>query len=199
MRLLVFLPALLLLPSCSLFRSGPPPKASYVMYEWDDDKGPGDVSVEIDLSSQIATYKRAGRTIGWSFVSTGKEGKSTSPGNYKVSEMMELKHSNLYGWITDPEGNVSNGDAQPTTPVPEGHTYHPAPMNHWMRLTWSGIGMHAGEIRQPGVAASHGCIRLPRDFVPKLYKVAKVGTPVKIIKSGAPKAELPRATADAGT
>ena len=90
------------------------------MYEWDDDKGPGDISVEIDLSSQIATYKRGGRTIGWSFVSTGKEGHSTTPGNYKVTEMMEVKLSNRYGWITDPAGKVSNGDAQPTTPVPEG-------------------------------------------------------------------------------
>jgi len=183
--------ALLCLPSCTLFHSVPPPKATHVMYEWDDDKGPGDISVEIDLSSQIATYKRGGRTIGWSFVSTGKEGHSTTPGNYKVTEMMEVKLSNRYGWITDPAGKVSNGDAQPTTPVPEGHTYHPAPMSNWMRLTSYGVGMHAGEIPRPGEAESHGCIRLPRDFVPKLYEVAKVGMPVKIIKTGVPKAELP--------
>ncbi|RYD82857.1 MAG: hypothetical protein EOP84_08820, partial [Verrucomicrobiaceae bacterium] len=116
MRLVFLLPSLLFLSSCTLFHSSPPPKATHVMYEWDDDKGPEEVSVEIDLSSQIATYKRGPRTIGWSFVSTGKEGHSTSPGNYKVSEMMEVKHSNRYGWITDPMGNVSNGDAQPTTP-----------------------------------------------------------------------------------
>ena len=193
MRSLLLLPALLCLPSCTLFHSAPPPKATHVMYEWDDDKGPGEISVEIDLSSQIATYKRGNRTIGWSFVSTGKEGHSTSPGNYKVSEMMEVKLSNQYGWITDQMGNVSNGDAQPTTPVPEGHTYHPSPMRYWMRLTWTGIGMHAGEIARPGEAASHGCIRLPKDFVPTLYEVVKVGTPVKILKTGAPKAKLPKA------
>ncbi len=191
MRHLLLLLALLCLSSCALFHSGPPPKAMHVMYEWDDDKGPGDISVEIDLSSQIATYRRGDRTIGWSFVSTGKEGHSTSPGSYKVTEMMEVKLSDRYGWITDPAGNVSNGDAKPTTPVPEGHTYHPAAMQHWMRLTWYGVGMHAGEIPRPGEAASHGCIRLPKDFVPKLYEVAKVGTPVKIIKTGVPKAELP--------
>ncbi|RYD55255.1 MAG: murein L,D-transpeptidase, partial [Verrucomicrobiaceae bacterium] len=45
----------------------------------------------------------------------------------------------------------------------------------------------------PGEAASHGCIRLPKDFVPTLYEVVKVGTPVKILKTGAPKAKLPKA------
>jgi lipoprotein-anchoring transpeptidase ErfK/SrfK len=179
------------LPSCALFQSGPPPKASHVMYEWDDDRGPGEVSVEIDLSSQTATYKRGERPIGWSFVSTGKEGHATSPGNYRITEKMEVKFSDRYGWITDPAGNVSNGDAKPTTAVPEGHTYHPAPMLHWMRITSYGIGLHAGEIPRPGEAASHGCIRLPKDFVPKLYEVTKIGTPVKLVKTGAPKKAVP--------
>jgi lipoprotein-anchoring transpeptidase ErfK/SrfK len=153
------------------------------MYEWHDDGGPGEVSVEIDLSKQIATYKRDDRPIGWSFVSTGKEGHSTSTGSYRITEMMELKHSDRYGWITGPDGNVSNGDAKPTTPVPAGHTYHPAPMHYWMRITNYGIGLHAGEIPVPGEAASHGCIRLPKDFVPGLYRAVKVGTPVKVVKA----------------
>lgn len=187
------------LPSCALFRREPPPKATHVMYEWDDDGGPGEIAVEIDLSSQTATYKRGGRPVGWSFVSTGKEGKATTPGRYRITEMMELKHSNRYGWITGPDGQVSNGDAQPTTPVPEGHTYHPAPMAHWMRLTSYGVGMHAGNIPNPGEPASHGCIRLPKDFAPVLYAAAKVGTPVTIVKSGAPQKPVPRQVADTRT
>ena len=76
--------------------------------------------------------------------------------------------------------------------MPPGQIYHPAPMRHWMRLTSYGVGMHAGEIPQPGEAASHGCIRLPKDFVPMLYGVVKVGTPVKIVKTGEPKKKVPR-------
>lgn len=176
--------------SCSLFKPGPPPRASQVMYDWNDDGGPGEVSVEIDLKSQIATYRRADRTIGWSYVSTGKEGHSTTPGNYKVTEKMELKHSDRYGWIADAAGKVTNGDAKPTTPVPEGEFYHPAPMHYWMRITNYGVGLHAGEIPKPGEAASHGCIRLPRDFVPKLFEQVKVGTPVKVIRGNTPKPTL---------
>lgn len=168
--------------SCGLFPPGPPPKAKQVMYDWRDDHGPGEVSVEIDLASQVATYHRGGRLIGWSYVSSGKEGHATKPGDYRVMEKLDVKYSDRYGWIADASGQVTNGDARPTTPVPPGNTYFPAPMHSWMRLTSYGIGMHAGEIPKPGEAASHGCIRLPRDFVPKLYEVVKVGTPVKVTR-----------------
>lgn len=178
------LPLIAILPSCSLFPPKEPPRANQVLHDWRDDGGPGELSVEIDLASQLATYKRGDRPIGWSFVSTGKEGHSTKPGSYTVMEKMDLKHSNRYGWIADAAGKVTNGDAKPTTPVPEGQFYHPAPMHYWMRITSYGVGLHAGEIPVPGEAASHGCIRLPRDFVPKLYEAVKVGTPVKVLRGG---------------
>ncbi|WP_052572673.1 L,D-transpeptidase [Haloferula sp. BvORR071] len=177
------------LPSCAYFKPQPPPKATTVLSDWHDDGGPGEVSVEIDLGRQLAIYKRGDRPIGWSFVSTGKEGHSTPPGNYTITEKMELKESNRYGWIADAAGNVTNGDARPTTPVPEGEFYHPAPMHYWMRITNYGVGLHAGEIPLPGEAASHGCIRLPKDFVPELYAVAKVGTPVKVVRGKRPPPE----------
>lgn len=186
------LPIFLLLPSCGMFAPKPPAKAKPVLFEWADDGGPGEVSVEIDLSEQVATYRRADRVIGWSYVSTGKEGHSTATGNYTITEKMPLKFSNRYGWLADAAGNVTNGDAKPTTPVPPGEHYSPAPMHHWMRLTWYGVGLHAGEIPRPGEAASHGCIRLPKDFVPKLYEVTKIGTPVKITR-GKKKAGKPGA------
>ncbi len=56
------------------------------MYQWYDDGGPGEIAVEIDLSEQIATVKRGGREIGWSYVATGTEGRSTSPGSYRITE-----------------------------------------------------------------------------------------------------------------
>lgn len=172
----------LLASSCGIFAPTGPRKAKLVLYEWNDDGGPGEVSVEIDLSQQLATYRRGGRAIGWSFVSTGKEGHSTSPGSYSITEKMPLKFSDRYGWIADAAGNVTHGDAKPTTPVPPGDRYSPSPMHHWMRITSYGVGLHAGEIPKPGEAASHGCIRLPRDFAPTLYAVTKVGTRVKITR-----------------
>lgn len=168
------------LTSCTPFQPSQPLKAQRTMYEWHDDQGPGDVKVRINLTSQRAFYTRGGRPIGWSFVATGKEGHGTPAGTFKITEKVVDKYSNAYGWIEDEFGNVVNGDAKPSTSVPQGCTYVAAPMPFWMRLTDYGIGMHAGLIPQPGTPASHGCIRLPKPLAPILHDAVVVGTPVII-------------------
>ncbi len=150
------------------------------MYEWHDDGGPGKLKVNINLSEQRAFFTRGGRNVGWSYVATGKEGHGTPSGNYSISEKIVDKHSNRYGWVEDEWGNVVNGDATPGTKTGEGERYVPAPMPYWMRITGGGIGMHAGVIPRPGETASHGCIRLPKEFAPMLFEAVDVGTPVVI-------------------
>jgi lipoprotein-anchoring transpeptidase ErfK/SrfK len=169
-----------LLSSCSF---GPPPepaKAERVMYEWHDVGGPGEISIHIDLSEQIATVKRGGKEVGWSFVATGIEGRGTRPGSYRVTEKIVNKSSNKYGWIENEWGEMVNDDATPSSPLKPGERYVPAPMPYWMRITHYGIGMHVGNIPSPGDPASHGCIRMPKDFVPLLYQEVKIGSPVKV-------------------
>jgi len=150
------------------------------MYQWHDDGGPGKVSVRISLADQIAEFERGGREIGWCYVATGKQGHETSPGSYRISEKIEDKYSTHYGMIEDEFGNVVDGDASPGDRVPPGMVYLPAPMPYWMRLTSGGIGMHGGLIPEPGKTASHGCIRMPKDFAPVLFDAVEVGTPVTI-------------------
>lgn len=157
-----------------------PKKADRIMYQWHDDGGPGEITISISLREQIATIYRGGREIGWCYVATGKEGRNTSAGSYTITEKIVDKHSNAYGWIENEYGEVTNGDATPRSPVSAGERYMPAPMPYWMRLTNYGIGMHVGNIPQPGEPASHGCIRMPKDFVPTLFNAVKVGTRVKI-------------------
>ena len=169
--------------SASCGTGGPaagPRRAERVLHEWYDDGGPGKVTVSISLPDQLAEFKRGDRDIGWCYVATGKEGHDTCPGGYQVMEKIEDKYSNLFGWIEDEFGNVTNSDATPGTPVPKGMVYMPAPMPYWMRITGYGIGMHGGLIPEPGKPASHGCIRMPKEFVPTLFDVVDVGTPVTI-------------------
>lgn len=156
-------------------------RAQPILYQWHDHGGPGEVRIRIDLTDQRAYFTRAGEPIGWSYVATGKEGHSTPAGNYKITEKIVDKYSNAYGWIEDEFGNVVNGDAKPSTKVPPGCIYVPAPMPYWMRLTNYGIGLHAGNIPQLGEPASNGCIRLPRDLAPILFDSVKVGTKVSIV------------------
>lgn len=157
-----------------------PSEARRVLHRWQDDGGAGSVAIRISLTDQIAEISRGTRPIGWCYVATGKEGHDTTPGAHKITEKIADKHSNLYGWFEDEFGNVTDGDASPKDKVPPGMTYVAAPMPYWMRLTSSGIGMHGGIIPEPGEPASHGCIRMPKDFVPLLFDSVVVGTPVTI-------------------
>jgi hypothetical protein len=56
-------------------------------------------------------------------------------------------------------------------------------MPYMQRLTWGGVALHAGEL--PGFPASHGCIRLPRDFARLLYGVTALGMTVVVTEEAA--------------
>lgn len=59
-------------------------------------------------------------------------------------------------------------------------------VNQWMRVTWSGVGLHdaywrgsfGGNIYRSN--GSHGCINLPKNYAAKLYNETYVGMPVVI-------------------
>jgi hypothetical protein len=196
MRLTVSLPTcscalLLAVFSVSCGTSDPPPlRPQRVLHGWYDDGGPGKVSIRISLPDQIAEIKRGESDIGWCYVATGKEGHGTRAGNYTITEKIEDKYSNRYGWIEDEFGNVVDGDAKPSDKVPAGMIYVPAPMPFWMRLTSYGVGMHGGLIPEPGKPASHGCIRMPKEFVPLLFDAVVAGTPVTITSDKSKRSEM---------
>ena len=56
--------------------------------------------------------------------------------------------------------------------------YSNAPMPFMQRITWSGVALHEGE--SIGHRASHGCIRMPRDFAVRLYSLTRLGVRVII-------------------
>ncbi|MET0253278.1 MAG: L,D-transpeptidase family protein [Terrimicrobiaceae bacterium] len=153
------------------------------LYEWNSADLLGELSVIIDLRSQIAEVYIGGQRAGWSVVATGKEGFDTSAGEYTILEKVVEKYSTLYGRTVDADGNTVRADADIRRhSPPEGGRFVFAPMPYWMRLTWRGIGMHAGRIPRPGSPASHGCIRLPREFAIQLFDYVRIGTPVRIIR-----------------
>lgn len=168
--------------SCAPTPPPPPPLAEQVLYFWNDDGGPGEISIRIHLNSQIATVWRGRREVGWCYVATGRAGHGTPVGTFRVSEMKRDKVSNRWGWQEDASGEVINPSVKYDKPVPRGAKFVFAPMPYWMRLTDYGIGMHGGYIPNPGMPASAGCIRLPQDFAPMLFEVVKLGTPVTIAR-----------------
>jgi hypothetical protein len=121
-------------------------------YVWDTRSASnGPLFLVIDLTAQRVTVYRDGVLIAASTISTGSMGRETPTGVFTILEKKVMHRSS---------------------------TYDDAPMPYMQRLTSKGVAIHAGDL--PGYAASHGCIRLPKDFAKKLYDVTKIGTPVMI-------------------
>jgi hypothetical protein len=116
-------------------------------YEWRPDAASsGPVTVVVSLPEQMAYVYRGENLIGRSTVSSGKPGHDTPPGVYEILEKRKVHHSNKY---------------------------NDAPMPFMQRLTWDGVALHAGH--NPGYPASHGCVRLPREFAEALFEVTERG------------------------
>jgi hypothetical protein len=107
--------------------------------------------VVISLSDQMAYLYRGDTMVAASTISSGKDSKPTPDGIFSIFKKTPMWRSKKYE----------------NAPMPFAQFFDPA-----------GIAMHAGY--NPGVPASHGCIRLPSAFAKKLYSVTDVGTPVYI-------------------
>lgn len=134
--------------------------------------------VVISLSHQVAQVWSGDQLLGQAPVSTGREGYGTPAGKYSIVEKRKDHHSSLYGEFIDANGKHV-GLAKAGQKPPRGTRYAPSPMPYFMRMTWTGLGMHQGYL--PGWPASHGCIRLPANMAQTFFNELPKGTPVEIV------------------
>ena len=120
-----------------------------------------DKSIVINLSNQELTAIEDNATFLISKISTGRVGYTTPTGHYKVLEKERMHISNRYP-IIDKKENIRGG----------------AKMPYMIRVTNTGIAMHAGEMVD--YPDSHGCIRLPYGKAMQLFKWSDVGIKIKI-------------------
>jgi hypothetical protein len=121
-------------------------------FVWHPERAPaGPVVVIVSIPDQRVTVYRNGKRIAISTCSTGRPGHSTPTGTFVILEKDKVHHSSLY---------------------------NNAPMPYMERLTWGGVALHAGQL--PGYPASHGCVRLPKEFSRLLFTVTHIGTAVII-------------------
>jgi len=111
---------------------------------------PEQLRVEISLAKQHMTVIKDGATVFETKVSTGRNGFTTKPGYYVITDKDRDHRSTIYK----------------------------CPMPYFMRLSCRDFGMHEGVV-QP-YPASHGCIRLPGDAAKKLFVDLPIGTVVSI-------------------
>jgi lipoprotein-anchoring transpeptidase ErfK/SrfK len=154
------------------------PKTSTGLYSWHGADLSGALEVTIDLSAQKAYFTRGGQPAGWSYVASGKSGYRTPTGSFRVTEKVRDKKSTSWGRIINSAGRVVVSDAKAGRDG--GGRFVGASMPFWMRFAGA-VGMHAGNIPNPGSPASHGCVRLPRGMAEILFAVVQIGTPVRVV------------------
>lgn len=103
----------------------------------------------VSLADQRIDLYRGTELIESGPVSSGKPGHATPTGIYSILQKRKWHRSNIYS---------------------------AAPMPFMQRMTWSGIALHAGSL--PGYPASHGCIRLDKDFARRLFQMTRIGANV---------------------
>lgn len=145
---------------------------------WDGDLMQGAPRVRINLAEQRAYFYKGEQLAGVSLISSGREGRETVSGDFRIVEKQKHHVSSLFGAYVASDGRVVQADVDTRKDKrPPGTRYVGAPMPHWMRIV-GGIGMHEGFL--PGYPASHGCIRLPKEMAAAFYDAVSVGTPVRI-------------------
>ena len=183
-RTLSALAAVAFLASCAEYPTTPtttaptPPPMGY----WNGDGVRGEPKIIVSISEQHAYFFKGKNLVGESTVSTGKPGFGTPPGHYTVLSKDAAHVSTVFGDYVDDMGNVvkSNIDSR-KDPRPPGSHYDGARMPYAMFFR-GGYAMHQGYV--PPYAASHGCIRVPREMAETFFNNAPVGTPV-IVKEEA--------------
>jgi lipoprotein-anchoring transpeptidase ErfK/SrfK len=145
---------------------------------WHGDGIPGTPKIIVNLTDQRAYFYKGKNLVGESSISTGKPGFSTPPGQYRVILKDKDHVSTVFGDYVDDFGNVvkSNIDSR-KDPRPKGSHYDGARMPYAMFFR-GGYAMHQGYV--PPYAASHGCIRLPKEMAPYFFDASPLGTSVTV-------------------
>ena len=107
--------------------------------------------------------------------------KHTPLGEFKIKEKIANKRSTIFVNIYRNGRLIYHGDKRKYRGSLRGVKIVGAPLYNWMRLTSSGIGLHASSHvkRYPG---SNGCIRLPKRVANTIFSRVSRGTIVKVVQ-----------------
>jgi lipoprotein-anchoring transpeptidase ErfK/SrfK len=105
--------------------------------------------------------------------------KATPKGIFRIQEKIAYKRSTIFGDYYRNGKRIFHGDRRKYRGSKKGLVYKGALLKNWMRLTSSGIGLHASKYikRYP---ATNGCIRLPYYVANIIFKKVRKGTKVII-------------------
>ncbi|HEX8296289.1 MAG TPA: L,D-transpeptidase [Chthoniobacteraceae bacterium] len=173
--------SLVLLGACA---SRPVGRSSYnaVAYK---PQNPANVRVKVSLANRAVYVMEGDRPLLVTATSIGTRSNPTPMGNFRVTNKIEKKRSNSYGFSV-------NGDS--IRPVKRGNAtgrYVGFPMAYWVEFK-PAYGFHEGSVWPSEEGRTHGCLRLHKNVAPKFFALTRPGTPVSIAQSQPEDATLGR-------
>jgi lipoprotein-anchoring transpeptidase ErfK/SrfK len=142
------------------------------------EKHAGRPRIVVNLRAQEAYLYRGKNRTASSRISSGREGHRTPIGRFQVIRKDIDHRSSLYGDYLNASGRIvkANVDGRRSRKPPHSH-FVGASMPYFLEFS-PGYGLHQGYL--PGVAASHGCIRMPYWKARQFYNAAHIGTSVVV-------------------
>ncbi len=133
--------------------------------------------IVVDIAMQNAKYYIGDTQVGYTMVSTGKEGKQTPRATYKVLSKDIDHRSSKYGKVEDSNGNVIMPVfVMGEDTMPAGGRFVGSSMNFGLQLNYTGIWMHEGVVTSAPESA--GCIRVPTEMAKIFFDNIPVGSVV---------------------
>ncbi len=135
--------------------------------------------IVVNIAMQNAKYYIGNTQVGYTTVSTGRDGKATPRRSYRVLSKDIDHRSSKYGSIVDAQGNVLMASFERGKDrMPAGGRYVGSSMFYGLQLNTTGIWMHEGIVTSAPESA--GCIRLPTNMAKAFYENIPIGSLVVV-------------------
>jgi lipoprotein-anchoring transpeptidase ErfK/SrfK len=140
-------------------------------------RNPENVRVKVSLQSRMVYVMEGSRPLLVTPTTIGKAGAVTPTGSYHVTEKIQRKRSNTYGfWVNGNSAVAGTNDHRPGS----GYHYVGYPMAYWVGFK-PAYGFHQGAVWP--IPHSHGCLRLHPQAAPRFFALVRIGTPVNVAQT----------------
>jgi lipoprotein-anchoring transpeptidase ErfK/SrfK len=146
---------------------------------------PNNVRIKVSLANRAVYVMEGDTPLLVTATSIGTRANPTPTGNFRVTNKIERKRSNSYGF------SVESGGIRPCKAGDARGRYVGFPMAYWVEF-YPAYGFHEGSVWPTPTGRTHGCLRLHKNVAPKFFALARPGTPISIAHSQPEDATLGR-------
>ncbi|HEY5742597.1 MAG TPA: L,D-transpeptidase [Terrimicrobiaceae bacterium] len=137
-------------------------------------KNQNDVIIKVSLQNRMVYVLEGDKPLLVTATAIGTPSNPTPRGRFVVTQKIESKRSNTYGFWAKGDTIVAGKSSQSPG---AGYRYVGFPMQYWVE--WMpAYGFHVGSVWP--IPRTHGCLRLHQNAAREFFQLARVGTPVYI-------------------